>query len=201
MKSSMFARAGALFVCVALVAACGGDKEDKKDERVKLIPQTTKETRTEDGLILLTFDSNNDESPDVAKYYREIADPDDPSVTVRRLVRVDMDVNADGKINVERVYTKLGKLESESLDSNLDGRADVISYYDKGALVRKQMLDEETGKILATRYYAEDKLIRVERDTTGDGKTDYWEYYEQGVLDRIGRDFNADGRADSWQKR
>lgn len=189
----------AIVLLTALTAfACSSDDASKKRD-IKLKGAKTSEKRTKDGKLILEFDHNNDEKPDIIKVFEEYPDPDDPAVMLRRILTMRIDVNSDGKFNIERTYNALGKVVSEKTDSNLDGAFDLITYYDKGAVARKDILID--GKVDASRYYAGGLLLRVERDTTGNGKIDYWEYYEEGVLDRIGRDFNADGRADSWQKR
>lgn len=159
------------------------------------------ESVLEDGTIRKTYDDNNDGLSEVTKYFIEEADPDDPTTTTRRIVRMELDVNSDGRINVVRHYGQNRKLDREELDQDLDGKIDIVSYYDQGELAKKEILRSDSEKVDATRYYARGSILRVERDTNSDGKVDYWEYYEGGVLDRIGRDFNADGRADSWQKR
>lgn len=191
-----------LCMCAVSTSACKKDEASEKDTAtiLKAVP-VAKEVRTEDGLIMATFDDNNDGLSEITKYFEEVPDPDDPADTIRRIKRMEFDVNSDGKINVVRYYDSLGALQSEHIDQNLDGKIDVISYYAKGDLTRKELLKKDSDAVELTRYYANEKLLRVEKDTTGDGKIDYWEYYEQGVLDRIGRDFNADGRADSWQAR
>lgn len=192
--------AGALALCMALGACKSTSKKTEIKPAMRAIP-VSGESRLEDGTIQRTYDDNNDGLSEVTKFFVEEADPDDPTELTRRLVRMQLDVNSDGKINVLRYYNKRRKLEREELDQDLDGRIDIISFYDNGELAKKQTLQKDSDKIESTRFYAGGTLLRLERDMSGDGLVDYWEYYEQGVLDRIGRDFNADGRADSWQKR
>ena len=191
----------ALFGAAVLLsgAACSGDdKTNKEDDTLAKLRANT-EVRTEDGKIITRYDENGDGNPEVTKYYKEIPDKDDPSVIIRRIEKMEMDINSDGQINVIRHYGPLGKLESEEMDHDLNGSIDLISYYDGGELVRKEVFAAGTTRPSIVRHYSAGKVLRVEQDTNGDGKIDYWEYYEQGTLDRIGRDFNADGRADSWQ--
>lgn len=182
-------------------AACSGAEEKKDVEQMPEVQQNTKEYRNELNQIVRAYDGNLDDKPDVIRYLDEVADPEDPSKTIRKLRKMELDVNYDGRIDVIRAYDEAGKLKSEESDVNLDGSPDIISYYDRGALAKKEILEPGTRRVLATRYYAGGNVLRVEKDTNADTKIDYWEYYEQGVLDRIGRDFNGDERADSWQKR
>lgn len=189
-------------LAVSTQLACSSDKAATKPTKAAPQPQTTEE-RNAEGQIVRRYDHNGDKRADVTKYLEEYTDPDDPSVTLTRMRKMELDVNSDGKINVVRYYNTAGKVETEQDDLNLDGNIDVVSYYEKGRLVKKDILDGKTGEIVETRYYSNNQLLRVERDTNKDPKKqiDYWEYYEAGVLERIGRDFNDDGRADSWQKR
>lgn len=183
-----------------VVSACKKDTPDEVDLARKAQPMTSQE-RTEDGLIIRYYDDNNDGLPEITRYIAEIPDPDAPDDLIPVLKKMEIDLNSDGKINVIRHYGLTGKLERELVDTDLDGVTDVVSYYDRGSLAKKEVLKPKSEDVDYVRYYAQNMLLRVEKDTTGDGKIDYWEFYEQGVLDRIGRDFNADGRADSWQRR
>lgn len=186
---------------VALSLACSGDQKKDDKEMMPEIRQVTTETRNEQGQIVRGYDANGDGKPNVIRYLEEVADPDDPTQTIRKLRKMEIDVNFDGRINIVRNYDDAGRLRTEESDLNLDGTLDIISHYDRGSLAKKEILEPGTKRVVATRYYAGGNVLRVEKDTTGDNLIDYWEYYEQGVLDRIGRDFNADERADTWQKR
>ena len=194
MVSLLVASSGALAGC--------SSAEEKKDEGVMPeVKQNTKEYRNELNQIVRAYDGNLDDKYDVIRYLDEVPDPEDPSLTIRKLRKMELDVNYDGRIDVIRTYDEAGKLRTEESDLNLDGTPDIISHYDRGALAKKEILEPGTRRVLATRFYAAGNVLRVEKDTNADTKIDYWEYYEQGVLDRIGRDFNGDERADSWQKR
>lgn len=185
-----------MVVLVCGTFACG--KKNRKDDFTITGPTFERDA---DGNLVRKFDIDGDDKPDVTKTFKEVADPDDPSVTKSRLIKKEVDVNSDGKINMRRTYNELGALMLEEVDTDLDGRMDVINHIDNGNLVRKDLLDQGSGVVLTSRYYFEGNIQRVEQDTNHDSKVDYWEFYEQGVLDRIGRDLNGDGRADTWQRR
>lgn len=187
-----------LMMVALLVASVGCSKKNKKDDFAITGPTFE---RDEDGNLVRKFDIDGDEKPDVTKVFKEVQDPDDPSATESRLIKKEVDVNSDGNINMRRTYNELGALMMEEVDTDLDGKFDVINHIDNGNLVRKDVLDPDSGLILTSRFYFDGNLQRVEQDTNSDEKVDYWEFYEQGVLDRIGRDLNGDGRADTWQRR
>ncbi len=192
-----------LVVAVTLGAGCGSDQAAKKGKAASLKnfegPSIT--TSKEDGLIVEKYTLDDDDKPDVIKYFEEYPDPDDKSVTKRRLRKKEVDVNSDGTIDIVRLYNKQGTPTKEKLDVDLDGKFDTINYYDNGDLVKKEHLSDDASRVVETKYYSDGKIVRVEKDTNNDNKPDYWEFYEQGTLDRIGRDLNADGKADTWTRR
>lgn len=193
-----------LAAAVLLVSAgCGSDEAAKKDQADSLEnfegPSLT--TTEEDGLIVERYTLDKDDKPDVVKYFEEYPDPDDKSLTKRRLRKKEVDVDSNGTIDIVRLYNKQGTPVKEKIDVDLDGNFDTISYFDNGELVKKEHLNDEGTEIVETRYYTDGNITRIEKDLNHDKKVDYWEYYEEGTLDRIGRDLNADGRADSWTRR
>jgi hypothetical protein len=184
-------------IASSLFLGCG-NKAQEEDEFEVAGP---KFSRDEEGNIVREFDIDGDDKPDVTKVFAEYPDPDDPSVMRQRLIRKEVDVNSDGNVNMRRSYNEDGELMLEEADTDLDGTIDVVRHIDNGQLIQKDLLDPESGVVLASRYYFDGEIQRVEKDTDRDDKVDYWEFYEQGVLDRIGRDLNGDGRADTWQRR
>ena len=62
-----------------------------------------------------------------------------------------------------------------SVDSNHDGKADSVEYYD-----------------------AKGDIVRVESDTTGDGAVDEWMYFENWKPSKKAQDTDGDGKADIW---
>ena len=141
------------------------------------------------------FDLNRDGKPDVFDHYVKNADGTD------RLVRKDLDINMDGKIDVWRSYDEKERLKKEAVDLDFDGRVDVVNIYDpEGKLVRKESDLQFDGKPDVFKYYEQGKLVRKEVDTNGDGRIDYYEYYEDGKIDRVGEDLDGDGSVDRWTK-
>ncbi len=193
---------GLTALVVSFSAGCGSDeaaKNKREDGLENLGPSFT--TSVEDGLIVERFTLDDDDKPDVVKYFEEYPDPDDKSITKRRLRKKEVDVNSDGKIDIVRLYNKNGTLLKEHIDVDLDGNADTVNYFDNGELVKKEVLSDDAKEVVETRFYTDGTILRVEKDLNQDEKVDYWEFYEEGVLDRIGKDVDADGRADSWTRR
>jgi len=48
------------------------------------------------------------------------------------------DQHGDGRPGITRTYDRQGQLAQLAVDANLDGRADVEEYYDRGVLVRRE---------------------------------------------------------------
>jgi len=148
-----------------------------------------------EGETIKSFDLNRDDTPDVYQHYVKDAEGKE------RLVRKDMDVNWDGRIDILRWYDDQERLIKEDYDLDFDGRIDVTNFYDDaGKLIRKESDLDFDGRSDLWKYYEGGALVRKERDTSGDGKVDYFEYLEKGEIDRIGEDLDGDGTVDRWTK-
>lgn len=157
----------------------------------------------EEGYLVERLDTDGTGVIDIIRYLELYEDPREPGRERRRLRRLDLDVNADGIINVIRHYDEFGNVSREENDVDLDGDFDSMLYFVGGELTRKELyaVDDGESVLIERRIYADGTLIRVERDQSEDGRVDLWEYYEDGVLMRIGRDTNGDGSANTWQFR
>jgi len=149
-------------------------------------------TRLEPGEKLAEIDLNRDGRADVWKVTHEVDGKD-------LLVRKEMDLNGDGRIDAREFYGPEGVLEKVVYDMDFDGQPDVVRFYEKDQLVRKEYALGFDGASRTYSFYEKGKLIRKERDTNADGHVDYWEYWENGKLDRIGYDDDADGQVDRWE--
>jgi len=119
---------------------------------------------------------------------------------IDRLVRKELDINADGKIDISRTYDEREQISREALDLDFDGKVDQVNFYEKGVIVRKERDLSSAGKPSLWLFFEKGKLVRKERDTNGDGRVDYWEYWENDQVDRIGEDLDGDGNVDKWTK-
>lgn len=138
------------------------------------------------------LDLNKDGSPDAYQYSRVV---DGVSVVVRK----EVDVNFDGKIDLIRTFNQRGDLVSERLDHDFDGRIDVVNWFEQGVIVKKEYDTNFDSVVDVWRYFDKGVVSRKEADLNHDGKVDYWEYYEQGKLDRVGIDRDGDGEVDEWE--
>lgn len=152
------------------------------------------------GEQLRVTDVNDDGFPEVCKYYREVDDPERPGQKKTVLLRQDLDVSWDGKIDIKRTFDASGLVVREEWDADYDGRVDEVRYFEDGKIVRSERDQDNDGQTDVTRFYVDGKLERKESDTNGDGKTDRWEYFKGRVVDRVGIDVDHDGKVDDWQK-
>ncbi|OGQ92120.1 MAG: hypothetical protein A2289_04990 [Deltaproteobacteria bacterium RIFOXYA12_FULL_58_15] len=150
------------------------------------------------GMTLKRYDLNRDTVADVFKFYRVEGDANNP---VEIMVRKEMDINHDGKIDIVRSYDDKGSAVDEKTDLDFDGRFDTVAIYKEGVVHHREIDVNYDGKADVTRYYAGGKIERIESDRDHDGRIDTWEYFVEGELDRIGVDADRDGMADTWERK
>ncbi len=193
-------RAVALVTCL-LAFGCSTTKDAKKGDGDGDGSQKLSENirQKQSGNEKVTeFDLNGDKKPDVWTYTVPAKGPDGKEY--EKLVRKELDINWDGKVDISRTYDDHEQIEREALDLDFDGKVDQVNYYEKGVIVRKERDLSSSGKPSLWLFYEKGKLVRKERDTNGDGKVDYWEYWEGDQVDRIGEDLDGDGNVDKWTK-
>lgn len=162
------------------------------------------------GEEVVEFDYNNDRKPDLYKFYAEGTSPNSRRAAatkdgsagdvVDRPLRSESDLNGDGRIDVWTWFSREGAVDRTSYDLDFDGHVDVVSFYEKGVVVRKEVFHGFREKPDTFKYFEKGKLNRIERDRNGDGRIDAWEYWEGEQIDRIGEDGDGDGVVDRWVK-
>ena len=188
-----------LVVASSLAAACSSNKGALKtdSDRGDKLSDSIHQARRGDEKVT-EFDLNHDGRPDVWVYTVKAKTPDGKEYD--RVVRKEMDINWDGKVDIVRYYDENEQISKEELDLDFDGRIDQWNYYEKGVLVRKERDLDFNGKPDLWIYYEKGHIVRKERDTNHSGKVNYWEYWENDHVDRIGEDLNGDGQVDRWTK-
>ncbi len=153
------------------------------------------ELRPQPGETVAALDPAFVGHPTVWKYSVVVAEGKE------RVVRIERDLNGDGKVDSWEAYDEDGNLAKAVYDMDFDGKPDLIVTYEKGQLVKKEIAPGFDGRTRVIAYYENGKLVRKERDSKGNGKIDTWEYWENGELDRVGYDEDGDGQVDRWEKR
>jgi hypothetical protein len=143
-------------------------------------------------------DTNGDGRPDVWVYTVEAPGAD--GQRRERLVRKELDINWDGRVDITTYYDARGEREREAMDLDFDGKVDAVYFYEKDVNVRRERDLDGDGRPDVWVYYEKGRLTRKERDSNGDGRVDYWEYWENGRVDRIGEDLDGDGKVDRWSR-
>ena len=180
-------------LCAAVLVAPGCKTAPKKapEQVAQAEPENDEpEVVLPDGVT--GMDINGDGKPDVFKHYKEVGKK-------KVIVKRESDLNADGKIDMVRLYNVKAQPTQETVDLDFDGNKDVVRSFDDGKLVREAFDMNLDGKPDLTKFYEDGALIRKEQDSKLDGKVDYWEYFdEKGKLERIGVDQDGDGSIDAW---
>ena len=110
---------------------------------------------------IITSDTNQDGRPDAWTHVSE-----------SNVVKQELDINFDGKVDAMFVYDWNGKVKEETLDTDYDGRMDNWRVYEDGKLVMDRIDSNHDGRIDIWFFIDRGKIIRLEKDTTGDGKPD-----------------------------
>jgi hypothetical protein len=184
------------FALLAAAACAHQQPREEKPTTPVATPATAEASELQPGADekLLEIDVNRDGKPDVWKIVRVV---DGKDVVLRKF----MDLNGDGRIDAREYDLPDGTLEKVVYDMDFDGQPDVVRFYEKDQLVRKEYALGFDGISRTYTYYEKGKLIRKERDTNNDGNVDYWEYWENGAIDRIGYDDDGDGQVDRWESK
>lgn len=199
---SRLAKVSCALACAAVMSACGGTKENVKkdqatDDNSEQLAENISQQRSGDEKVT-EYDLNKDQKPDVWSFTVEAKD--DQGRAIDKLVRKELDINWDGKVDITRYYDQNEQVEREALDLDFDGKVDQVNFYEKGAIVRKERDLDYNGKPDLWLFFEKGKIVRKERDTNSDGKVDYWEYWEGDQVDRVGEDLDGDGTVDRWTK-
>lgn len=151
---------------------------------------------------VIGYDVNGDNKPDLFKFYEKGKLPTDPSrpETGGPVIRKEVDLNGDNKIDMWTWFAPDGSRQRESLDFDFDGKVDEIVYYEKNVRTRVEGFTNGQERADTFKYYEKSKLVRIERDRNSDGRVDCWEYWENEAVDRIGEDNDYDGSVDHWVK-
>ncbi len=139
--------------------------------------------------------SPGSETPNVRRVYRAVAvDGETRQVLVCR----EVDSNLDGRSDVVRFFDDQGQALREESDANYDGRMDTWVEFVEGKPSKVSRDTTRSGRPDETRFYVRGVLRRAERDTNGDQRADVFEIYRDGVIQRIGVDVDFDGAVDRW---
>jgi hypothetical protein len=196
-------------ITLSTLTACGGSEATLRERSQDKPSPLLEPIYTEDGLKGERFDLNLDGTADIVKWVRyrdragqlladaRLREPRGEYVEV--IMRKEMDTNLDGKMDVIRNYNRRGALTGEQVDTEFDGILETEATVVEGMVTRVTIDLTGDGKPESTRYYRDGKLQRIERDPNSDGLTDTWSHFENQALTRIGTDYDGDGGVDDWK--
>lgn len=191
-------------LALGTLVGCATDKSAKSStEKRTTAPDAEKDRKGPERLTATAFDEscckkieldlNNDEIPDAYQFIKETTEGE------TLILRKEVDVNFDRRVDLLRTFSEDGELLTEELDFDFDGQIDVVNVFEKGLIVRKEYDTNFDQIVDLWRFYDKGVIARKEADLNHDGKVDYWEYYEQGKINRIGIDRDSDGIVDDWE--
>ena len=196
-------------ITLSTLTACGGSEATLRELSQDKPSPLLEPIYTEDGMKGERFDLNLDGTADIVKWVRyrdragqlladaRLREPRGEYVEV--IMRKEMDTNLDGKMDVIRNYNRRGALTGEQVDTEFDGILETEATVVEGMVTRVTIDLTGDGKPESTRYYRDGKLQRIERDPNSDGLTDTWSHFENQALTRIGTDYDGDGGVDDWK--
>ncbi len=173
-----------------ILLGCGAETQ-KEEGKLPLGGQGKERARNENasrsGWSVTTFDLNQDDKPDqwiLSKNGKK---------------RIERDLNFDGKVDLWQYPDESGSIVEEEMDLDLDQRVDLVIFYSKGVMTRKELSTDFSGLFTIVKFYdTKGKLLLIERDEDGDGDVDIWEYYESSRPVRTGWDTTGDGKPDTF---
>jgi hypothetical protein len=196
-------------ITLSTLTACGGSEASLRERSQDKPSPLLEPIYTEDGMKGERFDLNLDGTADIIKWVRyrdrsgqlladaRLKEPRGEYVEV--IMRKEMDTNLDGKMDVIRNYNRRGALTGEQVDTEFDGSLETEATVVEGMVTRVTIDLTGDGKPESTRYYRNGQLQRIERDPNSDGLTDTWSHFENQALTRIGTDYDGDGGVDDWK--
>jgi hypothetical protein len=117
----------------------------------------------------------------------------------RDLVRLDYDVDRDGRVDV-RTFMAGGRPVRLEGDQDRDGKVDRWEYYGSNGQLLKLGTASGRDGIEDTWLYQAGTARRIEMSTGRDGVVDRFEHYEGPRLLRVETDVNRDGTVDHWEE-
>jgi len=118
-------------------------------------------------LSRIEFDANKNGKNDTVSY-----------MDGTRIIRIELDLDENGKVERWDFYRPDGKLDKVGLASRNDGVMDSQAFYTAaGELQRIEISTKRDGRFDRTEFYDHNVLVRGQDDTNGDGKPDKWDEY------------------------
>jgi len=150
---------GCACTCALLVAACSGTPAGEKP--------VAEHDQTTGHLSKIALDANKNGKNDTVSY-----------MDGTRIIRVELDLDENGKTERWDFYRPDGTLEKVGFASRNDGVMDSQAFYATGhVLDRIEISTKRDGRFDRTEFYENSVLVRSQDDVNGDGRPDKWDSY------------------------
>lgn len=166
-------------IVVLVVPGCSSERNAARD---RITPEYGKDGR----LQLLKYDSQGNGRVDTWSY-----------MDGARVIRIEIDADADGTIDRWEHYGSDQKLERIGLSRGHDGVEDAWSFTGRdGTVERIEVSTRHDGAIDRIEYYEHDRMVRAEEDSDANGAIDKWETYDGPRLSSVAFDTSDRGIPD-----
>lgn len=202
-----------LLISVMLsVTACASSKKDAKMMSYKEARENLRFDNADTKKQV--FDINGDAQVDMWKFYRYHKTADTEGIGELMIIRKELDVNFDGRVDRIMYYNAKEELTREEIDSNFDNHIDRIYHYDSGLLIKTEFYRKLCNAMLIDepmpggtrypdliRYYRKGIMTREEIDEKCTGhSTNVTIFNAEGTVTQTGEDLNGDGIIDIWTR-
>ena len=197
---------------VLSVLGCASSKNSDSNDPSKLRFIETFENPRFDNTDLRRqiYDMNGDVKVDLWKFYMLKPMAKDETKMEYILVRKELDLNFDGRIDRIMYYNLKESLIREEIDTNFDGSIDRVHYYDDSMIIKTEFYQlncnhfdidavGDPSNPDLVRHYRKGILTREETDAQCDGVSENITIFNaEGNISQIGDDNNGDGIVDRW---
>jgi hypothetical protein len=154
-------RTSASFIVLALGVAAACSRTPGGERPVADYDQNTGRLRR------IVLDANKNGKNDTVSY-----------MDGTRIIRVELDLDENGKVERWDFYGPDGTLEKVGFASRNDGVMDSQAFYEHAGVLRRiESSTKRDGRFDRTEFYEHNVLVRSEDDTNGDGRPDKWDVY------------------------
>ena len=203
---------GLLIICGVLsMPGCASSKKDASDMNHLTFIEAYENPRFDNtDLRRQVYDMNGDVKVDLWKYYMLKPMAKDETKMEYILVRKELDLNFDGRVDRIMYYNLKENLIREEIDTDFNGTIDRVHYYDDSMVIKTEFYQLTCNSVNIdaigdpsnpdlVRHYRKGVLTREETDGQCDGVVEYVTIFNaEGKIAQIGEDNNQDGVIDKW---
>ena len=204
-----------LAVFLSVLSGCSESERTTETAADHVVFREVQEHRRFDNTDLKrqVFDMNNDGQVDLWKFYSYFRKSDSEGEGDLLIVRKELDVNFDGRIDRIMYYNQKEELVREEIDTDFNGSIDRIHYYDNSLVVKTEFFQRKCNQIMIDgennpevypnllRFFRQGVLTREEIDEKCDSVHEAVTIFNaEGGVAQIGLDENNDGVIENWPR-